>query len=73
MNIEFNEGDVLAEIGEDMKYVVEGVEVFYRLRRLYPAPNWIPPPVGDGSTVEGSCVKIGRMVDGKEVDDDDQT
>lgn len=73
MKTEFNEGDVLVEMGSDEKYVVEGVEVLYTLRRLKPEPNILPPPPCHGTLIEEKCLKVGNWVDGKEVDDDDQT
>ena len=72
MNTEFNEGDVLVEMDSDEKYVVEGVEVLYTLRRLKPEPNILPPDC-HGTLIEKKCLKVGNWVDGKEVDDDDQT
>lgn len=69
MNTEFNEGDVLVEMGSDEKYVVEGVEVRYTLRRLKSEPN-ILPPYYHGALIEEKCLKVGKMVDGKEIDDD---
>lgn len=72
MNTEFNEGDVLVEMDSDEKYVVEDVEVLYTLRRLKPESNILPPRC-HGTLIEEKCLKVGKWVDGKEVDDDDQT